>query len=251
MKKILLIFLGVIFSVGLFIPSLAYGQSLLDTNPTSVYKPEVVEKFEISLSLETNSDIRIKERIHYYFPNPKHGIYRNIPINKRSEGNRLKTPTSIKINSILYYPSNSPTSIGNSYSKEIILNDEVVLRIGDADRTITGLYIYEIDYTVKNGINYFEDHDELYWNIIGTGWTVPINSVVFPALKKPPVVDNLVTIKPCSVKFALTAELSSFETIAIINFMFLSSLNIKSYKHNIAILAKVFFSFNSYFTRFF
>ncbi|HRZ84599.1 MAG TPA: DUF2207 domain-containing protein, partial [Candidatus Dojkabacteria bacterium] len=177
MKKILLIFLGVIFSVGLFIPSLAYGQSLLDTNPTSVYKPEVVEKFEISLSLETNSDIRIKERIHYYFPNPKHGIYRNIPINKRTEGNRLKTPTSIKINSILYYPSNSPTSIGNSYSKEVNLNDEVVLRIGDADRTITGLYIYEIDYTVKNGINYFEDHDELYWNIIGTGWTVPINSV--------------------------------------------------------------------------
>ncbi len=30
---------------------------------------------------------------------------------------------------------------------------------------------------MKNGINYFEDHDELYWNIIGTGWTVPINSV--------------------------------------------------------------------------
>jgi len=177
MKKILLIFLGVIFSVGLFIPSLAYGQGILNTNPSSVYKPEVVEKFEINLSLETNSDIRIKERIHYYFPNPKHGIYRNIPINKRTEGNRLKTPTSIKINSILYYPSNSPTSIGNSYSKEVNLHDEVVLRIGDADRTITGLYIYEIDYTVKNGINYFEDHDELYWNIIGTGWTVPINIV--------------------------------------------------------------------------
>lgn len=177
MKKILLIFLGIIFSVGLFIPSLAYGQDSQITNSSSVYKPEVVEKFEISLSLQTNSDIRIKERIHYYFSTPKHGIYRNIPINKRSEGNRLKTPTSIKINSILYYPSDSSASIGNSYSKEVNLNDEVVLRIGDADRTISGLYIYEIDYTVKNGINYFEDHDELYWNIIGTGWTVPINSV--------------------------------------------------------------------------
>ena len=177
MKKILLIFLGIIFSVGLFIPSLAYGQNPQITNSSSVYKPEVVEKFEISLSLQTNSDIRIKERIHYYFSTPKHGIYRNIPINKRSEGNRLKTPTSIKINSILYYPSDNPASIGNSYSKEVSLNDEVVLKIGDADRTITGLYIYEIDYTVKNGINYFEDHDELYWNIIGTGWTVPINSV--------------------------------------------------------------------------
>jgi len=177
MKKILLIFLGIIFSVGLFIPSLAYGQDSQITNSPSVYKPEVVEKFEISLSLQTNSDLRIKERIHYYFPTPKHGMYRNIPINKRSEGNRLKTPTSIKINSILYYPSDNPASIGNSSSKEVNLNDEVVLRIGDADRTISGLYIYEIDYTVKNGINYFEDHDELYWNIIGTGWTVPINSV--------------------------------------------------------------------------
>lgn len=190
MKKKLLIFLSIIFSVCLFIPSLAYGQGILNTNPSSVYKPEVVEKLEISLSLQNNSDIRIKERIHYYFPSPKHGMYRNIPINKRTEGNRLKTPTSIQINSVMYYPSNSPTSINNSYSKEGN-SREVVIKIGEANRTITGLYVYEIDYTVKNGINYFEDHDELYWNIIGAGWTVPIN-IVEAKINVPGIIQNSV-----------------------------------------------------------
>jgi len=190
MKKILIIFLGVIFSVGLFIPSLAYGQDFQDTNSPSLYKPEVVERLEINLSLQNNSDIRIKEKIYWYFPSPKHGMYRNIPINKRSEGNPLKTPTSIQINSVMYYPSNNVTGIRNSYSKEES-GREVVIKIGEANRTITGLYVYEIDYTVKNGINYFEDHDELFWNIIGTGWTVPIEKVE-AKINVPGIIQNTV-----------------------------------------------------------
>jgi len=89
----------------------------------------------------------------------------------------LKTPTRIKVNFLKYYPADNSASVSNKYEKETEYNEEVTLKIGDADATIQGLYIYEIDYVVKNGINYFEDHDELYWNIIGTGWTIPIEKV--------------------------------------------------------------------------
>ncbi len=177
MKKTQLIFLGILFSLGLFTPGTTYAQGLQHSDSSFVSKPEVVEKFEVNLSLQTNSDIRIKEKIYYFFPTPKHGIYRNISINKRTDGNRLKASTSIKVNSVSYYPSNGQGDIGHSFLKEVNLDREIFLRIGDADRTITGTYVYEIDYTVKNGINYFADHDELYWNIIGNGWTVPINNV--------------------------------------------------------------------------
>jgi uncharacterized membrane protein YgcG len=42
-----------------------------------------------------------------------------------------------------------------------------------------------ITYTVQNGVRFFDDHDELYWNVTGNDWPVPIDSasafVVFPA----------------------------------------------------------------------
>jgi len=31
-----------------------------------------------------------------------------------------------------------------------------------------------LHYRVRNGLRFFEDHDELYWNVTGTGWDVPI-----------------------------------------------------------------------------
>ena len=39
----------------------------------------------------------------------------------------------------------------------------------DTTRTV------EINYIVRNGIRYFEDHDEFYWNVTGNDWPVPID----------------------------------------------------------------------------
>ncbi len=42
-----------------------------------------------------------------------------------------------------------------------------------------------ITYTVQNGVRFFDNHDELYWNVTGNDWPVPIDNasafVVFPA----------------------------------------------------------------------
>jgi Predicted membrane protein (DUF2207) len=48
------------------------------------------------------------------------------------------------------------------------------IRIGDPDRTITGRHGYTIVYRVEGTLNGFADHDELYWNAVGTQWEVPI-----------------------------------------------------------------------------
>ena len=171
MKRLLSTILGFLCIVVFFNVSPIYAQDY------DFIGEEKIQLFEVNLTLEENTDIRINEKIHYYFPLPKHGIYRTIPINKREQGNALKTPTSIKINSIKYYPSTDSSAVSTSYEKETDFGREVNIKIGDEEKTIQGLYIYEINYTVKNGINYFEDHDELYWNIIGTGWVVPIEKV--------------------------------------------------------------------------
>ena len=39
-------------------------------------------------------------------------------------------------------------------------------------------------YTMTNAVRWFDDHDELYWNVTGNDWPVPIDSasaiIVFP-----------------------------------------------------------------------
>ena len=49
------------------------------------------------------------------------------------------------------------------------------VRIGDKDITITGRHTYTIHYVQKGAVNALPGDDELYWNIIGTGWNVPID----------------------------------------------------------------------------
>ena len=50
------------------------------------------------------------------------------------------------------------------------------MRIGDPNRTITGVHTYDISYTVKGALLPFADHDELNWDVIGHEWSVPINA---------------------------------------------------------------------------
>src|SRR6202030_3336725 len=58
------------------------------------------------------------------------------------------------------------TTSGGYRNLKIYIPDAI-----DASRTV------EIDYIVRNGIRYFEGHDEFYWNITGNDWPVPIDHV--------------------------------------------------------------------------
>ena len=52
-----------------------------------------------------------------------------------------------------------------------------MIKIGDPDRTVSGINRYVIGYTVSGAMNSFEDHDELFWNVDGDRWPVPKQSV--------------------------------------------------------------------------
>jgi uncharacterized membrane protein len=46
--------------------------------------------------------------------------------------------------------------------------------MGDANQYVNGKQTYVITYRVENGILFFNDHDELYWNVTGHDWKAPI-----------------------------------------------------------------------------
>jgi len=48
------------------------------------------------------------------------------------------------------------------------------LNFGD-DRFLShGLHTFTVEYITNRQLGYFDEHDELYWNVTGTGWRLPI-----------------------------------------------------------------------------
>lgn len=167
MKK-LLFALSLVLGVILVLPSKTFAQDYNYTDYVNVFNSDVI--------LNQDASISIKESIDYHFTFARHGIYREIPINYKTAGSFTR-PTLLKLNDLYYFRTGFPNSKYNTYEREYS-NGYATFKIGDGDTTITGDYTYVLDYKLTYAINYFDDHDELYINITGTGWDVPINSVV-------------------------------------------------------------------------
>lgn len=110
----------------------------------------------------TNSDkqgqLHIVERINVAFTDYNHGILRAIPTSYK------KHQLQVHVNRVSS-DSGAPTLYTTTNE-----NSNLVLKIGDANRTITGRQEYTIDYTVRNVISFYPDHDELYWDVNGNQW---------------------------------------------------------------------------------
>lgn len=136
----------------------------------SIAKEHII-KFNSDITLNHDSSINIIETIKYDFSvQDKHGIYRTIPIKYKTD---IGTNRSIKISDI-----SVTDEMGKEYNfTKSKSGKNLKIKIGDANKTITGIHTYEISYTVLDAINYFNDYDEFYWNITGNDWNLPIDSI--------------------------------------------------------------------------
>jgi hypothetical protein len=64
-------------------------------------------------------------------------------------------------------PRDNPLKVESSRERHYLKWKIYVDDATDAVRTIT------VHYRVSNGLKFFEDHDELYWNVTGDEWDVP------------------------------------------------------------------------------
>ena len=125
-----------------------------------------IERFDVLLRVDADGSITVTETIHPRFTGKWNGIYRTIPVEYRTPQGFNKTLfldlTSVTAGEggALKYES----SRERHYRKFKIW----VPGAEDAARTV------KITYRVPNALLYFEDHDELYWNITGDEWEVPI-----------------------------------------------------------------------------
>lgn len=156
MKKILII-IG--FCFGLVVPFSLRAQ-----------ETEKIESFRADYNLTQEGTIKAQEEIIYNFgAQQKHGIFRYLPYKYQMKegGTEYINISNIKVRDV------DDKGIPFERSKA---NGNLVLKIGDKNRTITGTKVYVLSYEIKGALRYL-DTDEFFWNVTGNGWEVPIENV--------------------------------------------------------------------------
>lgn len=128
----------------------------------------VINNFQADYRLTTEDPqglLHVKERIDLTFHDFNHGILRALPETYNSQN--------------LHSHVDSVTRADGSKWKftSSTQNSNLVLKIGDPNITLTGQQTYVISYTMRNVVRFFDDHDELYWNVNGTQWQQPFEKV--------------------------------------------------------------------------
>ena len=129
-----------------------------------------ITKYDVEIVVDEHNKYSIKENIDTYFNVSKHGIVRRIPLYNniiRQDGTRERNRVLI---------SNVHVNEEFASSRE---NNNYVLKIGSADKTLTGKHSYSISYDYDIGLDKNNKYDELYFNIIGTNWDTNISNVTF------------------------------------------------------------------------
>jgi uncharacterized membrane protein YgcG len=127
--------------------------------------------YAVEITVHQDGSLDVIEAIDYTFTDDSHGIYRNIPnrydYQPQPDFQRVYDISDVTV----FSPTGAPTSLDINQD-----GDYLSIRVGDPDRTIRGPQTYVISYHVTGALNSFDDHEELYWNAIGTEWSVPIAS---------------------------------------------------------------------------
>lgn len=116
--------------------------------------------FNADISLSKQGLLDVNETIDMDFANvPKHGIYRFIPI--RFHRDLGTYTTNIRVLGV--------TDAGGTpyHFQKSDVGSDVTIKIGEANRLVSGRHIYKLHYQVARAINFFDKEPELYWNVTG------------------------------------------------------------------------------------
>lgn len=131
---------------------------------------ERIRSYEVQLEVRSDGSLQVAEQIEYDFGgNARHGIERDIDTEQRYDGSRDR---QFPVSAVEVSSPTAPDQVEVTES-----GGETRLRIGDPDRTISGRHTYRISYRVAAATTRYDDRDELYWNAVGPGWSVPVDRV--------------------------------------------------------------------------
>lgn len=136
----------------------------------SYRNPERILMFNSDITVHEDSSMTVTETIKVRSATLeiKRGIYRDFPTRYRD---RYGNPYTVGFRVIEVLRDGIPEAYhikGISNGKRIYTGrEDVYLPRGE--------YTYTITYKTNRQLGFFEEHDELYWNVTGNGWIFPID----------------------------------------------------------------------------
>jgi len=141
-----------------------------------------IERFAARITVNRDASIDVTETITARFNGSYNGLYRTIPVEYRTASG-LNWTLGVSLQSAeddAGRDLRAETSRERHYIKYKIW----IPGATDATRTIV------LRYRATNGLRFFDEHDELYWNVTGDEWDVPIRDasadIVLPPGTPPP-----------------------------------------------------------------
>ena len=143
--------------------------SLLCVAPTA-QAAEKIDNFSSLLEVESSGVVQVTETIQYDFgAESKHGIFRIL------ETGHPQPATTWYKERYIAIEIESVEQDGNEATYEVTeLGKRLEVKIGDADETLVGTHTYTIVYKMHGALSYGPDGTELYYDVTGNEWEVPI-----------------------------------------------------------------------------
>lgn len=130
---------------------------------------ESITDFDILIEVQADSSLRVTETITYDFEEAeRHGIYRDV------KETHAQSATSWFKDRYVAFELMSVKRNGQSEPYERVSSEGLSLRIGDPEITLSGPQLYELSYVIRGAVATYETGPEVYWNVTGNEWEVPI-----------------------------------------------------------------------------
>lgn len=149
----------------------AFAFSLLFALALPAFAQERILSYDSTIAVNADGSLDVTEtvKVHAEGNDIRRGIYRDFPTRYRDRyGNRVVVdfePVAVlrNGNSEPWFTERRPNGVRLNTG-----NDDFLPVPAD--------YTYTLRYRTTRQLGFFADHDELYWNAIGTGWDFPIES---------------------------------------------------------------------------
>ena len=130
---------------------------------------EQILSYDSDITVNADSTLRVRETIKVYAPGVsiRHGLYRDFPTRYRD---RFGDRYTIHLEVVSLERDSQP----EEYYLRKISNGLRIYMGRNGERVAPGEHTYELTYAVDRALGFFNNHDELYWNVAGNGWMFPI-----------------------------------------------------------------------------
>ena len=136
--------------------------------PAVAQRSYTIDRFDAAIQVQRDASIQVTETITASFVGSYNGIYRTIPVTYHTPQG-LNWTLGLSLQSATD-GAGRPLRVESSRERHYIKFKIWVPGAADATRTVV------LKYRATNGLRFFEDHDELYWNVTGDEWDVGLGA---------------------------------------------------------------------------